>query len=77
MPSSRGSSRPRDRTGIFCTAGGFFAMEPPGEPQVQHRLPLSLRCDQALFVLKDAGKAYKEHTGSGKRLIKGTQVQGL
>ena len=52
-------------------------MEPPGEPQVQHRLPLSLRCDQALFVLKDAGKAYKEHTGSGKRLIKGTQVQGL
>ena len=24
MPSSRGSSRPRDRTHISCIAGGFF-----------------------------------------------------
>ena len=24
MPSSRGSSHPRDQTQVFCTAGGFF-----------------------------------------------------
>ena len=35
MPSSRGSSRPRDRTCISCgscTAGGFFTAEPMGKP---------------------------------------------
>ena len=35
MPSSKGSSRPRDRTHISwisCTAGGFFTAEPPGKP---------------------------------------------
>ena len=32
MPSSRGSSPPRDRTCISCTAGGFFITEPPGKP---------------------------------------------
>ena len=26
MPSSRGSSRPRDRTQASCTAGGFFTV---------------------------------------------------
>ena len=26
VPSSRGSSQPRDRTQIFCTAGGFFSV---------------------------------------------------
>ena len=35
MPSSRGSSWPRDRTRVACsscTAGGFFTVEPPAEP---------------------------------------------
>ena len=32
-PSSRGSSRPRDRTRLSCTAGRFFTTEPPGNPQ--------------------------------------------
>ena len=32
MPSSRGSSPPRDQTRIFCIAGGFFTTEPPGKP---------------------------------------------
>ena len=31
MPSSRGSSRPRDETWVSCLAGGFFTAEPPGE----------------------------------------------
>ena len=32
MPSSRGSSQPRDRTQVFCIAGRFFTAEPPGKP---------------------------------------------
>ena len=31
MPSSRGSSRPRDRTWIFCIAGRFFTVWATGE----------------------------------------------
>ena len=27
IPFSRGSSQPRDRTHVFCTAGGFFTRE--------------------------------------------------
>ena len=37
MPSSRGSSRPRDRTRISCIsciAGIFFTTEPPGKPTI-------------------------------------------
>ena len=32
MPSSQGSSRPRDQTLVFCIAGRFFTAEPPGKP---------------------------------------------
>ena len=32
-PSCKGSSWPRDRTPISCTAGGFFTTEPPGKPR--------------------------------------------
>ena len=32
MPSSRGSSQPRDRTQVFYTAGRFFTTEPPEKP---------------------------------------------
>ena len=37
MPSSRGSSRPRDQTcisGIFYIVGRFFTTEPPGNPSL-------------------------------------------
>ena len=37
MPSSRGSSWPRDETRvscISCTAGRFFTTEPPGKPNI-------------------------------------------
>ena len=30
---SRGSSRPRDRTQVSCTAGKFFTTEPPRKPK--------------------------------------------
>ena len=39
MPSSRGSSPPRDWTRvscISCTAGGFFTIEPLGQPRNPH-----------------------------------------
>ena len=39
MPSSRGSSRPRDRTHVSCSsciAGRFFTTEPPGKPIDRH-----------------------------------------
>ena len=32
MPSSRGSSRPRDRTHVSCVAGRSFTTEPPERP---------------------------------------------
>ena len=32
VASSRGSSRPRDQTGLSCIAGGFFTAKPPGKP---------------------------------------------
>ena len=32
MPSSRGSSWPKDWTRVSCIAGGFFTAEPPGKP---------------------------------------------
>ena len=34
VPSSRGSSPPRDRPPVFCVAGGFFITEPPGKPRI-------------------------------------------
>ena len=33
MSSSRGSSQPRDRTRVSCTAGRFFTTEPPGHTE--------------------------------------------
>ena len=32
IPSSRGSSQPRDQTWSSCIAGGLFTTEPPGKP---------------------------------------------
>ena len=39
MPSSTGSSCPRNRTCVSCSsciAGGFFTTEPPGKPKMYH-----------------------------------------
>ena len=35
MPSSRGSSGPRDGTLISCIAGAFFTTEPPGRLKIR------------------------------------------
>ena len=45
MPSSRGSSRPRDQTCGSCgsyIAGEFFTTEPPGEAQKENTIFLKL-----------------------------------
>ena len=42
MPSSRGSSQPRDQTHVSCgssVAGKFFTAEPPGKPSPDLRGP--------------------------------------
>ena len=36
MPSSRGSSQPRDRICVSWIASGFFTTEPPGKPNLFH-----------------------------------------
>ena len=37
IPSSRGSSRPRDRTWVSCIAGRFFTAEPLGKAKALPR----------------------------------------
>ena len=37
MPSSRGSSQPRDTTQVFCIAGRFFTTELSGKPLFLHQ----------------------------------------
>ena len=47
MPSSRGSSQPRDgprNSCISCTAGRFFTAELPGKPPVQHCFSAAKSC---------------------------------
>ena len=66
MPSSRGSSQPKDRncvSWISCTAGGFFTTEPPAKPS----LPTALEIKRGLrfatmamdFLKPCQGKQYK------------------
>ena len=49
MPSSRGSSQPRDTTQVFCIAGRFFTTELSGKPPNQF-LCLTNLSDQRLIA---------------------------
>ena len=40
MPSSRGSSQPRDHTQVSCTAGDSLPSEPQGSPRVLERVAI-------------------------------------
>ena len=56
MPSSRGSSLPRDQTSLpcgFCIAGGFFTAELPGKPIIRmiHLLYLRIRAWSAMSAI--------------------------
>ena len=39
MSFSRGSSRPRDQTGVSCTAGGFFTSRATKEAPLKSKTP--------------------------------------
>ena len=57
MPSSRGSSRPKDRTHISCSspvAGEFFTTKPPGKPPCTECLLHIQLCDRHLMVMTKA-----------------------
>ena len=45
IPSSRGSSQPRDGTRVSYTAGGFFTTEPLGKPVSATLMEGYTRCD--------------------------------
>ena len=69
MPSSRASSRPRDRTCLCCDsciAGRLFTVEPPGDPRVgwqrvtRGSLSQKVAFEQPLDM-KERGR-YKPHT---------------
>ena len=49
MPSSRGSSRPRDRTWLSCTAGRFFTTESPGKEEEQSTEQVCVGCSGGRF----------------------------
>ena len=59
MPSSRGSSRPRDWTWvswISCIAGGFFTTEPLGKPHLSSQLRPNLQeCIRKMHEGNDVG----------------------
>ena len=57
MPSSRGSSQPKDRTHISCSspiAGEFFTTKPPGKPPGTECLLHIQFCDRHLMVMTKA-----------------------
>ena len=73
MPSSRGSSQPRDRNQVSHIAGGFFLSEPPGKPKnigvgslsllqgiflTQELNKCLLHCRQILYQLSYQGSPY-------------------
>ena len=56
---SRGSSHPRDRTQVSCTAGVFFTTRPPGKP---HRVVRGIRINSQPNA---ADLATQQHPHSG------------
>ena len=70
IPFSRGSSWPRDQTGVFCTAGRFFTIWTTREVHpstdmgsqdfVKRKMQVIKECD-LIFVLKDHTGLYIVH----------------
>ena len=54
MPSSRGSSQPRDPTQVSRTAGRFLPSEPPGKPKNTGMGSLSLL--QEIFPIQESNQ---------------------
>ena len=72
VPSSRGSSRPRDGTQVSCTAGRRFTAESPGRPWrgTHTREPLSSLATAAVL-------APAQLRGAGSRISGGWVSAGL
>ena len=49
---SRGSSQPRDRTHVSCTAGRFFTAEPSGKPLLTIMLKLKSKLRSKVNLLE-------------------------
>ena len=67
MPSSRGSSWPRDQTCVscgYCTAGKFFTAEPSGKPptflsipKMPQPVPKSMQCCVFQLIVQDSSQS--------------------
>ena len=66
MPSSRGSSQPRDQIQVSCIAGSFFVTEPPGKPRQAH-------CEVPLSV-SDCSSSHETHKA---QRLKGMRSHGI
>ena len=53
MPSSRGSSQPRDRACISCIAAGFFFVEPCENPSKSFSMKVKIKVVQSCLTLYD------------------------
>ena len=63
MPSSRGSSQPRDRNCTSCDsciASRFFTAEPPGKPHVSHSELELMTPKNLTSILNDCFQIYNE-----------------
>ena len=65
MPSSRGSSQPRDQTQVSCIASRFFTTEPPGKPLgLDYPFPMF---SHMWYVLCNSRLTLHVRTGGSKR----------
>ena len=61
ISSSRGSSRPRNETHVFCTAGGCFTTESSGKPHT-HRPQSALLATAGLEAFLSVQRALNSHS---------------
>ena len=62
MPSSRGSSQPRDRTQVTCIAGRFFTTELPGKIDLYiYTLYLIIKRKKIKAITTNSGPQYYRH----------------
>ena len=62
IPSSRGSSQPRNRTQVSCVAGRHFTSEPPGKTMNQKDLPYGLAILLVCTYPKEVKKQVYEYS---------------
>ena len=77
MPSSRGSSWPRDLTPVSCVScltGGFFTAEPPGKPKACF-IRLQKREDKILVEVLDENLGNRSSSWN-RAWTRGSEVRG-